>query len=100
MHQQVFFSYEVLLYTKEEEERRTERTSNITGNGTPADITGNGTPDDITGNGTPAANNIWWFKTTWNCDKNEERSGKSSLLTPRDTRKLYGNLTENVHSRK
>ena len=90
MHQQVFFSYEVLLYTKEEEERRTERTSNITGNGTPADITGNGTPDDITGNGTPAANNIWWFKTTWNCDKNEERSGKSSLLTPRDTRKLYG----------
>ena len=117
MHQQLIFSYEVLLYTKEEEERRTERTSNITGNGTPADITGNGTPvastgngttaditrngtsaditgngtpADITGNGTPAANNIWWFKTTWNCDKNEERSGKSSLLTPRDTRKLYG----------
>ena len=72
VHQQVIFSYEVLLYTKEEEERRTERTSNITGNGT------------------PAANNIWWFKTTWNCDKNEERSGKPSLLTPRDTRKLYG----------
>ena len=90
MHQQVIFIYEVLLYTKEEEERRTERTSNITGNGTPADITGNGTPDDITGNGTPAANNIWWFKTTWNCDKNQERSGKSSLLTPRDTQKLYG----------
>jgi hypothetical protein len=99
VHQQVIFIYEVLLYTKEEEERRTERTSNITGNGTPADITrngtpanitGNGTPADITGNGTPAANNIWWFKTTWNCDKNQERSGKSSLLTPRDTQKLYG----------